>query len=132
MRCKRANVHPFPFHMSLCSLPSRTNAPALLQSREAIIDIPCTNSSFDTPTEQTRCHHGMVLSNINCNCLLPSCSTSSRLHASLVAILILVIILQVRKVDPLARESISAVPVKSNQVVELQIIHFPEKVRLIL
>ena len=71
MRCKRANVHPFPFHMSLFSLPSRTNAPALLQSREAIVHIPCMNSSFDTPTQQTRCHHGMVLSNINCNFLLP-------------------------------------------------------------
>lgn len=49
-----------------------------------------------------------------------------------VVILILVFILQARKVNPPTRKNISTVPVQSNQVIELEIIDFPTNVCLVL
>jgi len=49
-----------------------------------------------------------------------------------VVILILVFILQARKVNPPTRKNISTVHVKSNQVIELEIVDFPTNVCLVL
>ena len=50
---------------------------------------------------------------------------------TLVAILIIIFILGVRKVDPPARKNISTILVKSNPVIEFEIINFPAQLRFV-